>query len=91
MTSTIVKRSIVLCGHKTSVSLEDEFWISLRQLAASKNTNVTMLVEQIAHDRNGSNLSSAIRVFLFNHSRGASPRESPSDKTLHTMRWLLAE
>lgn len=77
MTSTIVKRSIVLCGHKTSVSLEDEFWISLRQLAASKNTNVTMLVEQIAHDRNGSNLSSAIRVFLFNHSRGGSCEENP--------------
>ncbi len=89
MTSTIIKRSIVLCGHKTSVSLEDEFWISLRQLAASKNTNVAMLVEQIAHDRNGSNLSSAIRVFLFKHSRGAS--ESPSDKALHTMRRLLAE
>ena len=70
--NSVIKRSIVINGHKTSVSLEDEFWNSLRELAALKNTNLTTLVEKIDHDRNGSNLSSAIRVFLFNHVRAAS-------------------
>jgi predicted DNA-binding ribbon-helix-helix protein len=64
-----LKRSIVLKGRKTSVSLEKEFWDGLREIATLQGTTLTRLVGQIDKDRNGGNLSSAIRVFLFNHLR----------------------
>ena len=69
MNPTNYKRSIVLNGHKTSVSLEKEFWDGLREVANLQNTKLTRLVGQIDQDRNGGNLSSAIRVFVFNHLR----------------------
>jgi len=64
-----LKRSIVLNGRKTSVSLENEFWDGLREIAALQSSTLAKLVEQIAQERNGGNLSSAIRVFTFNHLR----------------------
>jgi predicted DNA-binding ribbon-helix-helix protein len=64
--SGVIKRSIFINGHKTSVSLENEFWRGLHDVAHSKNTPVAKLVEQIARDRANANLSSAIRVFVFN-------------------------
>ncbi len=68
MNPTIIKRSIVLNGHKTSVSLEKEFWNGLRKIAIVQETQITRLVSQIAQGRRaGVNLSSAIRVFVFNH------------------------
>jgi predicted DNA-binding ribbon-helix-helix protein len=63
------KRSIVRNGQKTSVSLEKEFWEALREIASSQNTKLTTLVQHIDQRRNGGNLSSAIRVFVFNHLR----------------------
>ena len=62
--SAVIKRSILINGHKTSVSLENEFWRGLHDVARSKNAPVAKLVEQI--DRDNINLSSAIRVFVFN-------------------------
>ena len=62
--SKIKKRSIIVNGHKTSVSLEDEFWDELRGLAAERRVPVTALVNEIDQVP-GRNLSSAIRVFLF--------------------------
>jgi len=73
MKSAIVKRSVVLDGHKTSVSLEDEFWDGLREIAGRQNANMSSLVRQIDRDRGSGNLSSAIRVFVFNHFRGPGP------------------
>ncbi len=65
----VLKRSIVINGHKTSVSLENEFWHGLREIAGHDHATVTTLVEQIDRGRNTCNLSSAIRVFVFNHFR----------------------
>jgi predicted DNA-binding ribbon-helix-helix protein len=62
--SKIKKRSIIVNGHKTSVSLEDEFWNELRDLAAERRVPVTALVNEIDQVPGG-NLSSAIRVYLF--------------------------
>jgi predicted DNA-binding ribbon-helix-helix protein len=69
MKSTNFKRSIVLKGHKTSVSLETEFWESLREIASSQKAKLSTLMRQIDEGRHGNNLSSAIRVFVLNHLR----------------------
>jgi predicted DNA-binding ribbon-helix-helix protein len=63
--TAVIKRSIFINGHKTSVSLEDEFWRGLHEIARLNNVPVTRLVEQIDQERNNINLSSAIRVFVF--------------------------
>ena len=64
-----LKRSIVLDGRKTSVSLENEFWTGLREIAASQKIPLTTLLKQIHTGRGTNNMSSAIRVFLFNRVR----------------------
>jgi predicted DNA-binding ribbon-helix-helix protein len=66
--SLVIKRSITLEGHKTSVTLEDEFWQALRLIAHREKTTVASLVRQINQTRNKSNLSSAIRVFVLKQS-----------------------
>ena len=69
MQTAVIKRSIVLDGHKTSVSLENEFWYALREIAARENTALSTLVGKIDRERNSCNLSSAIRVHVFNYFR----------------------
>jgi len=69
MKSAIAKRSVVLRGHKTSVSLENEFWDGLREIAEIKTVTLTSLLEQIDNDRRNANLSSAIRIFVFDYFR----------------------
>ncbi len=64
--SVVIKRSIILDGHKTSVSLENEFWEGLREIVDAKKTTVSILVGQIDRERDNCNLSSAIRVYVFN-------------------------
>jgi predicted DNA-binding ribbon-helix-helix protein len=64
-----LKRSIVLNGRKTSVSLENEFWAGLREIANSQKTPLTTLLKQIDTGRGTNNMSSAIRVFVFGHLR----------------------
>lgn len=64
------KRSVVLSGHKTSVSLEEGFWTSLKEIAASRDMSVLALVNEIDRSMDHANLSSAIRVFVLNHFRG---------------------
>ena len=63
MASEIGKHSLVLAGHRTSVSLEGPFWRELTRIAASRGVSVTRLVADIDRTRDG-NLSSAIRVFV---------------------------
>lgn len=58
-----VKRSVLIAGHPTSVTLEPEFWDALKGIAAARGTTVTALVEAVDRDRAG-NLSSALRVFI---------------------------
>jgi predicted DNA-binding ribbon-helix-helix protein len=69
MNPTDLKRSTVLNGHKTSVSLEQDFWKALRKIASSQNAKLTTLAHEIDQGRAGSNLSLAIPVSLFNHLR----------------------
>ncbi len=60
----IVKRSVVIAGHSTSVSLEAPFWETLKNIAAARGRSVQALVGEIDAGRGGQNLSSAIRVFV---------------------------
>ena len=64
MTSTIVKRSVVLSGHKTSISLEDAFWDGLKDIADARKVSVSSLVHDIDATRGENNLSSAVRQFV---------------------------
>jgi predicted DNA-binding ribbon-helix-helix protein len=67
MKSTVVKRSIILAGHKTSVSLEDAFWRGLKDIATNRRMTLSDLVSSIDLDRQQGNLSSALRLFVLNH------------------------
>ncbi|MGP0091739.1 MAG: ribbon-helix-helix domain-containing protein [Xanthobacteraceae bacterium] len=69
MKSPVVKRSIVIAGHKTSVSLEDGFWTGLKEIAGGRDITLSDLVATIDTDRLHGNLSSAIRLFVLNHYR----------------------
>lgn len=69
MKSSVVKRSIVIDGHKTSVSLEDPFWTSLKQIANAQQMLLSELVAKIDGTREQGNLSSAIRLFVLHHFR----------------------
>ena len=70
MKSLVMKRSVVLAGHKTSVSLEDAFWNSLKEIAGSGNMSLSDLLIAIDSGRRHGNLSSAIRLFVLNFYRG---------------------
>jgi len=72
MTSPVIKRSIVIAGHKTSVSLEDGFWLGLKEIAAGRKQTLSDLVASIDTRRAGGNLSSAIRMFVLEHYRAAA-------------------
>ena len=69
MKSRISKRSIIIAGHKTSVSLEDEFWDSLKEIAKERSITLGALVAAIDADRQHTNLSSAIRLFVLGFYR----------------------
>jgi predicted DNA-binding ribbon-helix-helix protein len=67
--SPVVKRSIIIAGHKTSVSLEDEFWEGLKDIAKEGRLTLSDLVASIKAERRQANLSSAIRLFVLEHYR----------------------
>ena len=67
--SAVVKRSIVVAGHKTSVSLEDAFWKGLKEIAGGYHLTLSDLVARIDSDRQHGNLSSAIRLFVLDFYR----------------------
>src|SRR5262245_36077758 len=67
--SSIVKRSIVIHGHKTSVSMEDAFWNLLKEIANERDETARDLVAKIDKDRHHTNLSSAIRLFVLGYAR----------------------
>ena len=71
MKSPVVKRSIVIAGHKTSVSLEDAFWTGIKEIAAKRDLTLSDMVATIDQERQHGNLSSAIRLFVLDHYRGA--------------------
>jgi len=77
MKSPVVKRSIVIAGHKTSVSLEDAFWRGLKEIAATRSMTLSDLVATIDGGRHHGNLSSAIRLFVLDHYRVRAGGEHP--------------
>ena len=79
MKSSVVKRSIVIDGHKTSVSLEDAFWDGLKNIAHAQRVTLSELVAKIDGTRTESNLSSAIRQFVLDHFRNKKKRVDEAD------------
>lgn len=91
MKSSVVKRSVVIDGHKTSISIEECFWVSLKELARRRQMTLSAAVAAIKAERaEGSNLSSAIRVHILAEFRamlrapaliGDSPRLAPHERS----------
>jgi predicted DNA-binding ribbon-helix-helix protein len=71
MGGTIRKRSVIVAGHRTSVSLEPEFWTALREIAERRGMSINALVAEVDKGRNG-NLSSALRVYVLNSLQAAA-------------------
>jgi predicted DNA-binding ribbon-helix-helix protein len=69
MKSPVTKRSILIAGHKTSVSLEEAFWKGLKEIAFARSLTLSGLVAAIDSQRQHGNLSSAIRLFVLDHYR----------------------
>ncbi|MEM1046407.1 MAG: ribbon-helix-helix domain-containing protein [Pseudomonadota bacterium] len=67
-----VKRSFSLAGHRTSVSLEPEFWQVLEQMAAARTLSLAALIQDIDQNREGSNLASACRLEALRFFRAQS-------------------
>lgn len=78
MKSPVVKRSIVVANHKTSVSLEEAFWNGMKEISSARNMTLSELVGEIDGNRQQGNLSSAIRLFVLEYFR------SRASGTLHS-------
>jgi predicted DNA-binding ribbon-helix-helix protein len=65
----MTRHSIIINGHKTSVSLEELFWVILNEIATNKGMPVWDVIAEIDAAREHNNLSSAIRVFVLDHVR----------------------
>src|SRR5262249_19924632 len=93
MKSPVVKRSIVIAGHKTSVSLEDAFWKGLKEIANGRELTLSDLVARIGTDGRQGHLSSAIRLFVLDYYRvhgeeripESEPREMQSSRVVHSI------
>lgn len=86
MKSLVVKRSIVIGGHKTSVSLEDAFWQGLKEIAVGQHTTLSNVVAEIDLQRRQNNLSSAIRLFVLDRLRAQAPSRpdrAVMDRAIH--------
>lgn len=85
MKSPVVKRSIVVAGHKTSVSLEEAFWNGMKEISTARGLTLSELVAEIDQARRHGNLSSAIRLFVLDYFRsrafGVADRSSSSSET----------
>ncbi len=83
MKSTVLKHSIVIDRHKTSISIEDVFWTSFKEIARARGDTLSQLVASIDAARGpGTNLSSAIRVFVLDHYRKQLEYIGRPDETL---------
>ncbi len=84
MKSLVIKRSIVVAGHKTSVSLEDAFWSGLKEIAVKRLMTLSELVGAIDKERQQTNLSSALRVFVLDFYRSQVSDMEPDDQMPET-------
>jgi predicted DNA-binding ribbon-helix-helix protein len=73
MRSPVAKRSIIVGGHKTSVSLEEAFWSGMKEIAGARSITLSDLVSEIDRTRHHGNLSSAIRLTVLAHYREQMP------------------
>ena len=80
MKSPVVKRSIVVGGHKTSVSLEEAFWSGMKEISRERAMTLSELVGEIDTARQQGNLSSAIRLFVLDYFRSRALAASPDPK-----------
>jgi len=85
MKSPVIKRSIVIAGHKTSVSLEDAFWRGLKDIAMGRRMTLSDLVGAIDSERQHGNLSSAIRLFVLDHYRARTTARVDDGKAAREM------
>jgi predicted DNA-binding ribbon-helix-helix protein len=69
MYSAVIKRSVTIAGHRTSVTLEDAFWSALHEIASSRRETVRAVIDEIASTRRDANLSSHIRMFILHYYR----------------------
>ncbi|MDO8874505.1 MAG: ribbon-helix-helix domain-containing protein [Pseudolabrys sp.] len=77
MNSAIIKRSVVVAGKKTSVSLEDTFWLALKEIAHQKHVPLGQMLDLIADGRDNANLSSAVRQYVMQHYYNAAQSARP--------------
>jgi predicted DNA-binding ribbon-helix-helix protein len=75
MSARVIKHSLVIAGHRTSISLEDAFWRALKDCASARGLSLPALVKEIDSTRGDANLSSAIRVYLFKQAQGLTPSQ----------------
>jgi predicted DNA-binding ribbon-helix-helix protein len=88
MKSSVIKHSIDIDGHKTSISLEDEFWDGLRAIAELQRLTVSALTKRIDNERQDCNLSSAIRVYVVRYFKAQAAastavRDFPATAVVH--------
>lgn len=69
MKTVVCKRSVIIAGHKTSISLEEAFWQEVRIIADARRMTVSALLREIDKARRSPNLSSAVRVYVLAHVR----------------------
>ena len=69
------KRSVTIAGHRTSLSLEDDFWDELKRLAAARGLSLKALIEEI-DQANPGNLSSALRLYVLGRLREEAGRRA---------------
>jgi predicted DNA-binding ribbon-helix-helix protein len=77
--SLVLKQSVSINGHHSSISIEGAFWKALQEIAVSQNISANALVSKIDGEREASNLSSAIRVYVVEHHRLVA--NASADKT----------
>ena len=89
--SAVIKRSVRVAGHKTSVSLEDAFWRGLKEIAGEHHVPLSDLIDRIDSGRQYANLSSAIRMYVLRHYRDQVDKQAssrglePSNLTEHSL------
>ena len=76
-----MKRSIVIAGHQTSISIEEPFWKGLREIAAAKDMTLSELVASIDKDRRRNNLSSHIRLYVLEYYQAKVATQSEAEQT----------
>ncbi len=81
MKSPVVKRSIVVAGHKTSVSLEEAFWNGMKEISGLRNMTLSELVGEIDNNRQQGTLSSAIRLFVLDHFKNRATATGSSGES----------